>query len=79
MKNRDKNPVKRPISGFSYSKAGKAISDVQIQKWLITLIKNEGVCYGYRKLTHALRRNYGLLDYIQVLNFYHLKSIFERF
>ena len=32
-----------------------------IEKWLITLIKNEGVCYGYLKLTHALRRNYGLI------------------
>jgi putative transposase len=34
------------------------VCNEQIKEWLCELISDEGEAYGYRKLTHALRRNY---------------------
>jgi putative transposase len=37
------------------------VCNEQIKEWLCELISDEGEAYGYRKLTHALRRNYCLV------------------
>lgn len=37
-----KKDAGRPISGYSYTKAGKKISDEQIKEWLCKLISGDG-------------------------------------
>ena len=40
---------------------GQFVCDEQIREWLCELISDEGEAYGYKKLTHALSRNYSLI------------------
>lgn len=63
-----KNKVKRSYAntgrrapGYSYTFNGEKISDVQIQKY-ISELKNSKTSkhYGYRKITHMLRRKHNL-------------------
>ncbi len=51
----------RPTPGYSYTKAGKKISDEQIKEWLCKLISSDGFPYGYRKLTICLKEDYNLI------------------
>lgn len=51
----------RPAPGLSYTKAGKPISDEQIQEWIMEFLAGEGSAYGYRKLTVLLRRRHELV------------------
>lgn len=51
----------RPIPGYSLRKDGKVITDIEIQRKLVGLIQEEGCCYGYLKLTHALRKRHNLI------------------
>jgi putative transposase len=43
------------------TKDGKRISNEQVKEWLCEIIQDEGLSYGYVKLTYALRRNYRLI------------------
>lgn len=57
---------RKPRSGrkntqYSCTVDGKPICDEQIKEWLCELISDEGVAYGYKKLTYALYRNYSLV------------------
>jgi putative transposase len=51
----------RPAPGFSLTTDEQRISDEQIKEWVSELIAGDGFAYGYRKLTHALRREYQLV------------------
>lgn len=51
----------RPKPGWSWTEAGNRMCDEQIKQRLLSLIEGDGYYYGYRKLTHALRRDHGLL------------------
>lgn len=62
MKNRPKrsyNNVGRKIPGYSYTFDGFKVYDIQIQKYIKELkTKETSKYYGYRKITHELRRKY---------------------
>lgn len=46
----------------SSTEDGRKISNSQIKEWICELIQDEeGICYGYVKITHTLRRKYQLL------------------
>jgi putative transposase len=51
----------RPAPGYSLQQDGAKVADAQIEEWLMELVADDGYAYGYRKLTVALRRDYGLL------------------
>lgn len=51
----------RPVSTLSWTKAGRPVSNAQVQEWICELICDEGASYGYTKLTWALKRNYHLM------------------
>ncbi|MCQ6564123.1 IS3 family transposase [Paenibacillus mendelii] len=51
----------RPISGYSYDKAGKVVRDARIKGYLRRLIQGPNASFGYRKLTVLLRRRYQLI------------------
>jgi len=53
----------RPKSVHSVTADGKKVSNEQIKEWICELIQEEeeGDCYGYVKITHALRRNHDLV------------------
>lgn len=51
----------RKDSQYSYSRDGKPVCNEQVKEWLCELISGEGNAYGYKKLTHALRRNNNLI------------------
>jgi putative transposase len=51
----------RPAPGYSLRQDGAKVADAQIEEWLMELVADDGYAYGYRKLTVALRRDYGLL------------------
>ncbi|MBE3552624.1 MAG: transposase, partial [Kyrpidia tusciae] len=51
----------RPAPGYSWTREGRKISDEQIKEWIMEAIAGDGYAYGYRKLTHLLRREYGLV------------------
>jgi putative transposase len=46
----------------SITEDGRKISNEQIKEWICELIEDEeGICYGYVKITHTLRREYQLI------------------
>ena len=51
----------RQAPGYSIQQDGTKVADAQIQEWLMELVAGDGYTYGYRKLTVALRREYGLV------------------
>jgi putative transposase len=51
----------RPIPGYSVTQQGERVCDGQITEWLCEFVESEGACYGYRKLTHCLRRSFNLV------------------
>lgn len=51
----------RPKPGWSWTGAGKRMCDEEIKEKLLALIEEDGYYYGYVKLTHALRREHGLI------------------
>ncbi|MBP1155395.1 hypothetical protein ACVLD2_000693 [Paenibacillus sp. PvR052] len=51
----------RPAPGYSLQQDGSKVADAQIEEWLMELVADDGYAYGYRKLTVALRRDYGLI------------------
>lgn len=56
-----KKDAGRPISGYSYTKASKKISDEQIKECICKLISGDGFPYGYRKITICLNEDYNLI------------------
>lgn len=51
----------RPIPGYSFTRDGRVLTDIEIQTLITRLIQEEGNCYGYLKLTHALRKRHNLI------------------
>lgn len=51
----------RPVPGYSLTRDGRIFTDIKIQKFITKLIQHEGDCYGYIKITHALRKKYNLV------------------
>ena len=51
----------RPIAGFSWTTVGQQITDEIIKQYLLAAIEGDGAHYGYRKLTHQLRREFDLV------------------
>ena len=51
----------RKNTQLSLAADGRIVCNDQIKEWLCELISGEGEAYGYKKLTHALGRNYGLV------------------
>ncbi|MCC5468565.1 IS3 family transposase, partial [Pelosinus baikalensis] len=46
----------------SITEDGRKISNEQVKEWICELIEDEeGICYGYVKITHTLRRKYQLI------------------
>ncbi|QMV45127.1 IS3 family transposase [Cohnella cholangitidis] len=51
----------RPVPGYSWNHRGEKISDARIKSYIRHLLsQEEESCYGYRKLTLCLRRQYKL-------------------
>lgn len=51
----------RPVPGYSWTNDGRRVSDQGIQALLLSAVEGEGYAYGYRKLTHWLRREHQLV------------------
>lgn len=51
----------RPVTGHSYTRSGKVISDAQIEEWLMELVSGEEHIYGYVLLTECLRNQHDLI------------------
>lgn len=51
----------RPLSGWSPTSTGQQISDEAVKSYITAAIAGDGVHYGYLRLTHHLRRQYGLV------------------
>ncbi len=51
----------RPIPGYSLTTEDRKVSDEQIKEWILEAISGDGYAYGYRKLTHMLRQDHGLV------------------
>ena len=51
----------RPQSNCCLTREGKVVPDEQVKEWLCELISGDGFPYGYRKLTAALKQEYGLI------------------
>lgn len=47
----------RPPSHYSYTSNGEKVSNEQIEEWVCQIIAEEGMYYGYVKITKALHRN----------------------
>lgn len=47
----------RPLSHYSYTNTGKRVSNEQIEEWICQIIEEEGMYYGYVKITKALQRS----------------------
>lgn len=47
--------------GYSLTGKGKKICDAEIKKYIINAIDGDALNYGYRKIMHYLRREYGLI------------------
>lgn len=48
--------------GYSYDVSGKRVSDLVIQKDILEIRNDDvGQYYGYKKITHSLRKQYGLV------------------
>jgi putative transposase len=59
---RERSNGGRPIPGFSRDKLGKKVADARIKACIRRLLaREEESVYGYRKLTIALRRQYGFV------------------
>jgi putative transposase len=52
--------VGRPIVGYSLSSQGVKVCDELIKEYIMEAIQDEAFFYGYHKLTHYLRREFGL-------------------
>lgn len=50
----------RPIPGYSFTFKGEKVSDTRIKRLIQKLLEGEESVYGYRRLTTALRRIYGI-------------------
>jgi len=51
----------RPVSSSCRTREGKVVPDEEVKEWLYELISGDGFPYGYRKLTAALKQEYGLI------------------
>ena len=51
----------RPIPGVSKTTTGQEVTDEGVKALLQSAIEGDGYCYGYRKLTHWLRREHKLI------------------
>lgn len=51
----------RSFPGYSVNQAGEKIGDEQIEEFLMEAIGGEAGVYGYRKLTHHLKTEHGLI------------------
>ena len=54
-------PVGRKPIGYSFTKDNKKVCDDEIKDYIIQAIDSDAQYYGYRKITHYLRRTYGLI------------------
>ncbi|WP_192811202.1 IS3 family transposase [Caloramator australicus] len=48
----------RPKTCYYFTLSGEKISDEQIKEYIIQIIEEESIYYGYLKITHALSRNF---------------------
>lgn len=48
----------RPKTCYSFTLSEEKISDEQIKEYIIQIIEEESIYYGYLKITHTLRRNF---------------------
>lgn len=51
----------RPIPGYSRDPSGKKVPDQQIKSFLMEAVEGEAGIYGYKKLTHYLQVEHGLV------------------
>lgn len=51
----------RPIPGFTWTTDGKPVDDECVKDLLYSAVEGDGYPYGYRKLTHWLRREHNLV------------------
>ena len=62
VKNEDKvKPAGRKPIGYSLTKNNKKVCDDEIKDYIIEGINGDAQYYGYRKITHYLRRTYNLV------------------
>ena len=57
---RIKRTGRKPV-GYSITKDKKKICDDEIKDFIIEAINGDAQYYGYRKITHYLRRTYNLI------------------
>jgi putative transposase len=51
----------RPVPGWTWTLNGGRVADDEVRRYVLDLINGDGLHYGYLKLTHALRRQFGLI------------------
>ncbi|ENJ9654078.1 transposase [Clostridium botulinum] len=54
-------PVGGKPKGYSLTSKGEKICDDEIKEYILQAIEGDAINYGYRKIMHYLKREYGLV------------------
>ncbi|NFQ35130.1 IS3 family transposase [Clostridium sporogenes] len=54
-------PVGGKPKGYSLTSKGEKICDDEIKEYILQAIEGDAINYGYRKIMHYLKREYGLI------------------